>query len=296
MARFTPLVIQNLVGHAMYVRIIALLTVIAFLAGTARTTLAQLTEPDEVFAETIITDEGGPVPFDVHHGDDCAFPSFGWQFKSGPAFTLGDGFFAEKRRVGYQIAFGIREPFLPNDRRFFFDFGGSYLSAYGQERPVTVEGSIEGGVLGRRTLEDFLDLSLSELSRASGQVAFGWYFDVVDCDVCRSRFAARVGGRVSHVRGHFDEIPTADLRDEINNSIAAGENFVLEKDLPFKMTDTSPGIFGGIEFAIDRRVSRGVNVSFLVDGEFANDFVNFRGFSKQGLPTASLLLGINVSR
>jgi hypothetical protein len=51
-----------------------------------------------------------------------------------------------------------------------------------------------------------------------------------------------------------------------------------------------------VELAIDRRLSHAARLSFLIDGEISNDWINLKGFANKGLPTASLLLGVNLSR
>jgi hypothetical protein len=226
----------------------------------------------------------------------CNWPTFGAYVKAGPTFQLGDGYFTEKNKVGYQIAFGAREPILPNDRKFFIDFGAGYMSAFGRERPFTVEGTIDSDLQGRTSLDDFLELRLREISRVGLHTAIGWYFDKAKCGPCNCRFAARVGGRLSHIRAHFDETATDDLQVEIDARLGTGEVFTLAKDRPFVQTDTAAGIFGGFEMAIDRRLSRSARLSFLIDGEISNDWIHLKGYAKRGLPTASLLLGVNLSR
>lgn len=298
----------NRLVHVCIAAMRALLLLVLF--GWVTSTSAQ-----EVTSEVIV-DEEEAMPADMMmtepgefvEGIDslctaCNWPTFGAYVKAGPTFQLGDGFFPKNNRVGYQIAFGAREPFLPNDRKFFLDFGGSYMSAFGEDRPRAVSGRVtrvDGGIIDndsdKKILSEMVSLTLTDLSRASVHLALGWYFDVVDCETCRSRFAARFGGRLSHARGHFDEAPTQDFLDFIDNRRLTLEEVVAVKNEDISMTDTAPGIFAGIEMAIDRRLSRTARLSFLIDGEMSNDWINLRDYAKRGLPTASLLLGINLSR
>ena len=269
----------------------------------------ELTEPAEPIPAPAVQPGDVPPNAILTEGDEflggveticsvCPWPVFGMYVKGGPSFRLGDGFFKGDSQIGYQIAFGAREPFMPKDRKFFFDFGGSYLSTFGREDPKTVSGNL---VVPSRPspsdeipLENFMDLELVEISRVSAQTAFGWYFDR-KYETCNYRFASRFGGRLSHIRGHFDEILTEELKEEIRD-LADNELFTFAKHRELVETDMAPGIFAGIEMALDRRVSRTARISFLVDAEFAHDWIHFKGYAKKGLPTASVLFGVNLSR
>ena len=76
-----------------------------------------------------------------HPLDACAcggvdWPRFGMYLKAGPSFQMGQSLFKQSTNVGYEIEFGGRELLLPTNRQVFFDFGGSYLSAFGT-RPIS---------------------------------------------------------------------------------------------------------------------------------------------------------------
>ena len=125
---------------------LALLPLVIF--GAVALTSAQemaseviMSEDDALPADMIMTEPGEFIEGVESLCTACNWPTFGAYVKAGPTFQLGDGYFTEKNKVGYQIAVGVREPFLPNDRKFFIDFGAGYMSAFGRERPFTVEGN-----------------------------------------------------------------------------------------------------------------------------------------------------------
>ncbi|MDG2383214.1 MAG: hypothetical protein P8N76_16210 [Pirellulaceae bacterium] len=221
------------------------------------------------------------------------WPRFGMYLKSGPSFQMGSSLFEEQTEVGYEVAFGGREPLLPTDLKVFFDFGGSYLSAFGEGRTRTVSGTFTPGTAQGTFLQDFYDMSLEEISRTSLHSAIGWYHELSHEPGISRLLTFRLGGRVSHIRGHFREDPTAALQNLIDSTTA---QFTLAKSPLISQTDVSPGVFAGFELYSARYVARGVSVTFVTDAVLAADWINLEGYEKGTLSTANVLFGLSVNR
>ncbi len=226
----------------------------------------------------------------------ATWPRFAMYLKSGPSFQLGQSLFEEGTSVGYEVAFGGREPLLPNDTKVFFDFGGSYLSAFGEGRGQDVSGTFTlQTITGPQPtfLEDFYEMSLQEISRTSIHTGIGWYHELSDNPDISRIFTFRMGGRLSHIRGHFAEDPSAALQDLIDS---ATTNFTLAKTKTISQTDIAPGVFLGFELYSARYVSRGATLALVVDSEFATDWVKFENYERGTLVTANILFGLTVTR
>ena len=229
-------------------------------------------------------------------GSSCSpygWPRFGMYLKSGPSFQMGSSLFEEQTEVGYEIAFGGREPLLPTDLKVFFDFGGSYLSAFGEGRTRTVSGTFTPGTAQGTFLQDFYDMSLEEISRTSIHSSIGWYHELSHEPGVSRLLTFRLGGRLSHIRGHFREDPTAALQNLIDSTTA---QFTLAKSPLISQTDISPGMFAGFELYSARYVGRGVLVTFVTDAVLAADWINLEGYEKGTLATANVLFGLSVNR
>ena len=275
---------------------LAVILAAAFTAATARADDSATYTPltGEIWTPTTLTQDP-PC-------DDCppsvVWPRFVYYVKAGPTLPLGDGFFGDDVSVGYQIAGGVRQPILPGHESVFLDFGGSFLSAQGSDRTITVSGNIAdrtGVPLAVR--QNFMNLTLSEIRRASAQAAVGWYAYQdyrQECDgVMRSVISARIGGRLSHIHSIYEQQPTAGLQQYINANNLQNAELVKEHGIG---NDTAPGIFGGCEMAFSRPMANAAELSFLVDTELANDWIDLEGYKQAGLPTASFMIGLAISR
>jgi hypothetical protein len=274
-------------------------------------TLAGDTLQGDVFADEMPSVSANDIRFSLPeraycHGcdrpvTDCGcgglnWPRLGMYVKAGPSGQWSEGLFKDNTSLGYQIAVGGRELLLPTNRKVFFDFGGSYLSAYGRGEPLTIGGSITRGAQAPQRLDEFLDLTLEEISRAGLHAAVGWYYDASSTPDDSRLMTMRFGGRISHVHGHFREDATDGLQTVIDTAIAAGQNFSLANDPAISKTDTAPGIFAGIELDHTRYLTQGATLSFLVDGEFASDWIDMKNYADSAMVTATLMFGVSVSR
>jgi hypothetical protein len=216
----------------------------------------------------------------------------GPNLKSGVAFVLGDDIF-EGQDVGWTVSGGFRQPLGPHfGERSFFELGGSYLSAYGETtRPIA--GTVTtfdnmGNVISRVTEAGLFDSTLKEVKRGTIHVALGWYWgDVVDNrgDDPQLRFATRFGGRLGHIRGRFAEVAT--------ETPDADELFTYNY---YGKADTTGGLFIGTEAILLARDLRIGSTAITLDGEFGNDWMEFGGWGRGSLGTASLMLGAMLSR
>jgi hypothetical protein len=64
----------------------------------------------------------------------------------------------------------------------------------------------------------------------------------------------------------------------------------------YSTTDTSGGLFVSTEAILLRRASPVGDLQWTVNAEFANDWVQFKGFESSQLATASILFGAMLSR
>jgi hypothetical protein len=178
----------------------------------------------------------------------------------------------------------------------FLDFGGSYLSAYGRGDPLTIGGFITRGAGTPQRVNEFMDLTLEEISRAGVHAAVGWFYEVSPTPDESRLMTMRVGGRLSHIHGHFREDASDALQALIDTAVAAGQTISLANDPAISKTDTAPGIFLGLELDHTRYLTGGATVSLLVDGEFASDWIDLRNYADSAMVTATLMFGISLSR
>lgn len=231
--------------------------------------------------------ESGPAPVMMTQPTNWISGPY---LKAGPTFTLGDDLL-ETQKTGYTISGGYRAPIGPAfGDRTFLDLGGSYLLAAGRTTRLT-SGVVTTTVAGIPIVTVEPDLFLStirEVQRGGVHAGLGWYWgDAIDnrSDDPQFRIATRIGGRLAHVRGKFlpdvaQEVPEDDQTFRIN----------------YSKTDTSAGLYVGVEtLLLARDLSIG-SVAFVVDGEFANDWVNFKGFHEGSLVTAAVTCGVMFSR
>jgi hypothetical protein len=235
-------------------------------------------------------------PLDAFGSSGIPWPRFGMYLKAGPSFQLGESLFQESTAVGYEINFGGREPLFPSNRQVFVDIGGSYLSAFGRGRPHTISGVIDRAGLGSQRLNEFMDLTLEEVSRASVHAAVGWHYNFSDVPEISRLVTMRFGGRISHIHGHFREDATDALQTAIDTANLLGISFTLNNDQLISKTDTAPGIFGGIELANTHQIARGATISFLIDTELASDWIDLKNYADGALVTASVMFGLSVNR
>jgi hypothetical protein len=212
--------------------------------------------------------------------------------KAGVPLALGEDLL-ENNDAGYAISGGFRQPWGPAfDQRLFWDLGGSYLSAFGETTRATaglVTTRLGSIVISRETDPDLFTSTLKEIRRGSVHAAMGWYWgDVMDDRTGdpQLRLGTRLGGRIGHVRGRFGE----DVPSEDPDS---NETFEI---IPYGETDTFPGLFFAVEAIVLDRDTRWGSCQWVLDVEFANDWVNFSGFERGSLPTASIMGGFMLSR
>jgi hypothetical protein len=223
------------------------------------------------------------------HGcaDECRPISWisGPYIKAGPTTALGTGLFEGNRQAGYTISGGYRQPLGPDlgGHKLFMEFGGSYLSAFGETSRLTVGRQVLNGVT---TNVNFVS-TLKELQRSSVHWATGWCWGTWrddrsnDPQLC---FTTRFGGRLGSARGVFDEAP----------AFIPDANAQLFPNHP--KTDTFGGLFVGGEAILLRRQSPLGGIELVADAEFANDWINIGDIWTGSLGTASLTFGMMFSR
>ncbi len=241
------------------------------------------------------------------YGDDSQFESndfnqtrpvnwiSGPYLRSGVNFVLGDDLFDVDQKTGYGISGGFRQPLGPEigGDRFFFDLGGSYQDAYGEATPVNFGGrqitSIGGVVVGDIIVPNAFAATLEEARRGSLHAALGWYWGA-PLDSRRAdpqlRFATRIGGRVGHLRGGYQEAL-------IIAPPAANQTI---DPVFYQKTDTYGGLYAGTEAILLKRDLTFGHFQWTVDAEFANDWVNIGNIWEGNLGTASVMLGFMLSR
>jgi hypothetical protein len=210
--------------------------------------------------------------------------------KSGIAMAMGEDILAD-HGAGYTFSGGYRSLMGPAfDERLFLDFGGSYLSAFGESTRTTdgfVVTSINGTVIGTTPQADLFDSTLKEVKRGSVHASFGWYWgeplDYRNLDP-QLRIATRLGGRYGHVRGRFSDVAL--------DTPGANETF----ETAYLKTDTIGGLFIGTEAVLLARDTSIGAVAVTIDGELSNDWIEFGGWDRGSLGAASVMCGLMLSR
>jgi hypothetical protein len=205
--------------------------------------------------------------------------------KGGLAMAVGEDLI-ESQDAGFTVNFGYRQPLMPAlDERLFLDFGGSYLSAYGESTRIVPGLRTLNGV--QLNVPNAFRATLDEIQRGGVHMSLGWYWgDIFDvrADDPQLRLATRFGGRWSHVRGQFDN----------ERLVALPVGATLETR--YQETDTAGGLFVGTELILLNRDTAAGTATWLIDGEFANDWIEFTGWDRGSLGTASITLGFMLSR
>ena len=215
--------------------------------------------------------------------------------RGGVNFVLSDDIFDVEQETGYGISGGFRQPLGPEigGDRWFFDLGGSYQDSYGEATPINVGGrritTVAGVVVQDIVIPNAFAVTLEELRRGSLHTSLGWYWGPpLDnrSDDPQLRFATRLGGRVGHVRGGYQN-------DLIIAPPAANQTI---DPVYYQKTDTYGGLFVGTEaILLSRQFSFG-HFQWTVDGEFANDWINIGNIWDGNLGTASVMMGFMLSR
>jgi hypothetical protein len=231
--------------------------------------------------------------------------------RGGVNFVIGEDIFDVSQETGYGISGGIRQalgPELGGDR-FFFDLGGSYQSSSGRATPVVINGlrtttttttnppnppSVSTAFA---TQANAFTTTLEDMRRGSAHAAIGWFWgpgvDDRDLDT-QLRFATRIGGRVGHARGGFDEDRLVFAPPDV---VIGNTTIHVDIDPAFyKKTDTYGGLFIGTEAILLQRQTQFGIFQWTVDGEFANDWINIGDVWDGSLGTASVMMGFMLSR
>jgi hypothetical protein len=216
--------------------------------------------------------------------------------RGGVNFVMSRDLFDAEQGTGYGISGGWRQPLGPEigGDRFFFDLGGSFQDSYGRSTPKATPGRVlTTTILGPVETVDpnAFQNTLEEVRRGSVHAALGWFwgsgFDNRGWDP-QLRIATRLGGRVGHARGGFTE-EQIDFPNPMLNQTAIDRAH-------FADTDTYGGLFVATEaILLQRQFSLG-QFQWTVDGEFANDWIDFAGRWEGSLGTASVMMGFMLSR
>jgi hypothetical protein len=209
--------------------------------------------------------------------------------KSGVAMAMGEDILAD-HGAGYTFSGGYRSLMGPAfAERLFLDFGGSYLSAFGESTRIT-DGAVTTQTIDGPETEPEADLfasTLKEVKRAAVHASFGWYWgeplDYRNLDP-QLRIATRLGGRYGHVRGRFSDVATRT------------PNILERFDIAYQKTDTVGGLFVGTEAVLLARDTSIGCVAVTIDGELSNDWIEFGGWDRGSLGAASVMCGLMLSR
>jgi hypothetical protein len=201
--------------------------------------------------------------------------------RSGVALGMG-GSVLNNPEAGYSIAGGYRTPLGPAfDERLFLDVGVSYLSVFGSTTHLTSGRLTSNNVT--TVLPFAFNSTLKEIRRIAAQAAVGWYWgDLMDdrSNDPQLRIATRFGGRVGHVRGDFDDEPL------ISSTFTPN----------YGKTDSMGGLFVGTEAILLQRDTQVGSVAWTLDGELSNDWVLFEAFESGNVGTATIMLGMMITR
>lgn len=253
-------------------------------------------------------DAPAAVPYAGYGGDDYAIydeylgpvnKPVNWlggpYIKAGPVGIIGEGILDDPD-VGWTVSGGYRQPLGPElgGNRLFFDLGGSYLSAYGETtqlrdaqrltfNPITQQVTLA------ETLPNSTLTTLDEIKRGAVDFALGWYWgDPIDRpgNDPQWRVSTRIGGRVGHIH--------AEIEEEV--LVAPGANQTVSPIFNYGHTDTFGGLLIGTEVLVLQRDNALGNVQWIIDAEFANDWIELDNFESSSLGTASVMFGFMLTR
>ncbi|MCA9216696.1 MAG: hypothetical protein KDB27_26685 [Planctomycetales bacterium] len=212
------------------------------------------------------------------------WPTFATYLKAGPSFGFG-GFFKGDRRVGFALQGGVREGF-GSCSPWFFDLGGSFQTSGGRGIQAVSDGFVSNSQLGipNTPVPDALTSTLREIRRGSIQTAIGYYLQPLSGPTYEMLFSLRFGSRLGHAKADFDRV--------VNPDNQPGTELLK----PFADSDDFLGLFAGVEWVLSKHEFLGGDMSFVVDGEVANEWLEFDGLKKDSLPTAAVLFGLTVRR
>jgi hypothetical protein len=97
-------------------------------------------------------------------------------------------------------------------------------------------------------------------------------------------FSWRFGSRLGHANADYERVAA--------DSNPAGTVPVRT----FADADDFLGLFGGVEWVLRKREFLGGDMSFVVDAEVANEWIELEGLQNDVLPTASVLFGVTLRR
>jgi hypothetical protein len=221
--------------------------------------------------------------------------ALGPYLKAGPTLPFDEGMFAGGADGGWMITGGVRQRLGPElaNSHFFFEMGGSYMSARGDLVQITPGEVVLSNGTTSIPFDEFASTRLTEVRRGGAHMAVGWILGsplAPASSMDRGIFAVRFGGRLSHVRGEFEDTilpdPQMELTDNLGSTAKRG----------YGQTDTVGGLYLGMEMLlIQRDVSLG-DLRLTIDTELAHDWIDFKNFEDAGLGTASILCGFSIAR
>ncbi|MBA3481892.1 MAG: hypothetical protein H0T51_08765 [Pirellulales bacterium] len=279
------------------------------LLGTAPAS-SLLVDPAVQPAQAIYGAGGGSAPNDLMPTRPVNWIA-GPYLRSGVNFVLGEDIFDAAQKTGWGISGGYRQPLGPElgGDRFFFDLGGSYQSTSGRATPVLFDGLQTTTITNTSTnpptvvstsfatRNDAFATTLEDVRRGSAHAALGWFWgpglDDRSADT-QLRFASRIGGRVGHARGGYEDERLIFAPPDVVNG-----NFTTHVEIDevyYKKTDTYGGLFVGTEAILLQRQTEFGHFQWTVDGEFANDWINIGDIWDGSLGTASVMMGFMLSR
>ena len=137
----------------------------------------------------------------------------------------------------------------------------------------------------------FYELEYDLALRKQNVVHYFIYRDLRDVVVSEAYYLRNIN-RWHRLHAYFRELPT-----QAAENAGGLESSLVERTEIINGNDTSWGGFLGFEYLFSRPMhNRGGTLSFLVDAELANDWVELSGFQKGRLPTASVLFGLSINR
>jgi hypothetical protein len=263
-------------------------------AGTGQEYLAP-SQPMAVF--------GPPSPPAVYDPvETIAYPGFagpvsamgplghGFTIRTGViASSVGGGTFDDHLdRAGWTIEVMVRQPLgCRNQTLWFWEAGGLYLHNPGDKQTVVTSGTIVPDNDDPVFLNNFMETRLKLFQRAGVQIGTGLllFSDGFHGD---NLLTLRGGFRFGHARGRFDQVPTPELQELIDDA----NDFELFDDVT--NSDQYFGLYAALELgiaSIPARIPRG---EFRVSGGVIYDYTWFDlgdyGRDDSGLATLSPII------
>lgn len=244
------------------------------------------------------------------YGDELLSPHFyltdGLEFslRSGALFPLGQGTLERRVDAAWQFEASVIQPVKihPNGWECFWELGAGYIQWEGDTGRLITSGIFQQSVFSPpQFFENFQSTRLVRIIHRYGFASVGASWPV-PMPHGTWRLTARVGSRLGSAKGKFENRPTADLQNAVDDAISGGADpgqFIFNSDV--NTSDISIGLFVNVGLsAWIPDVWLGAwhlgDVAIGAEVGFAHDWIDFGDFNRSdnGIGSVGTLLTIGL--